>query len=487
MELEDLSKLPGDVLFYVLRFLDLRDSIAFSLVCSTTHALSQKRTFWITALQNARLTRPIACTFHEDLTKHDLQSLKRIALHTLRLERNWSLVEPQIIGPVKAVKLGVPALDVIFQVPGTELYLLHSRVTGMVACWDIGQAKAVTTPIYVARRILDVSPGQDERGKFSMGLLASDGEEPTLHNILVVVCIQYDQPEVTVKAVLQHTFEPFMYHWAVFMTKEIVGVIRCDSEITNIDASIELIVFNNTTGRKTIIATDILREGFPFAGQSGTSTLNGDVFILVEHKNESYVYHCPRKYLPTDDNRSCPTSSSLRCMEDRAATIWSQGDADRLETEGALSADPYYGVPGVSLHRFVFLEDGTNHVEMSTMQIRFWTGPTVGNDGRPVRPHLKATHHVNLTGTLQDSLDSSWQLMLLPHSGRKVLLVLNVQGRVYLHLISFDRETCSSTVHLLNIPPFIDISFIYGLSLDDHRGVVSLLDSNGWLYAIPYA
>ena len=135
--------------------------------------LSEQRGYWIDALREARLTRPIACPLREDLLQHDLQSLKRIAFHTLRLEQNWSSPEPRIHGPIKAVVLGLPVLDVIFQVPGTTLYVFHSRSRGTIAAWDIDLGKRVTPEIDISTRVLDVSPGQDEPGKFSMGLLTS--------------------------------------------------------------------------------------------------------------------------------------------------------------------------------------------------------------------------------------------------------------------------------------------------------------------------
>lgn len=141
------------------------------------------RSFWITVLHNERLIRPIACPFHEDLSRHDLRSLKQFALHSLRLQRNWCLPRPRIIGPIKAVSLGLPLLDVIFQVPGTELYLFHSRTTGTLEVWDIGLGKRVTQQEYVSSRIADVSPGEDLLGTFSMGLLTSDPEGLSVSHI----------------------------------------------------------------------------------------------------------------------------------------------------------------------------------------------------------------------------------------------------------------------------------------------------------------
>jgi len=95
----------------------------------------------------------------------------------MRLKHNWALPQPKIDGPIKVVMLDPPNLDIIFQVPGTELYVFHSRDTGTVCAWDIGIGKRVSPEIYVSTRLVDVSPGQDLPGKFSMGLLTSSASE----------------------------------------------------------------------------------------------------------------------------------------------------------------------------------------------------------------------------------------------------------------------------------------------------------------------
>lgn len=75
---------------------------------------------------------------------------------------------------MRKVTLGGEYPDVIFQVPGRDLYLMHSRETGKVAAWDIKLGVRVTPEFYIAPYVRDVSPGQDEPGCFSMGLLTSE-------------------------------------------------------------------------------------------------------------------------------------------------------------------------------------------------------------------------------------------------------------------------------------------------------------------------
>ena len=172
----NLASLPVDVLFHIISFLDLTDTITFPLVCRSLNVMSHKRSMWINALQRERAARPIACTTYEDLTSLDLGALKRIAFHTLRLANNWARAEPRVVGSIKAVPLGtdVRGLDLLFQVPAAELYVFHSRATGEARTWHAGRARQVATPLYVSRRVMDVSPGQERAGVFTMGLLTSE-------------------------------------------------------------------------------------------------------------------------------------------------------------------------------------------------------------------------------------------------------------------------------------------------------------------------
>lgn len=170
------ARLPLDILFYITQFQSLGDNVIFCQVCRAFNALSPNRSMWIQALKRERFVRPIACTTCEDLTKLDLQTLRSIVRHTLRLVHNWTRPEPRVIGPIKALTMGpeVRSLDLIFQVPATELYVFHSRITGELLTWDAGVGRQVAPPVYVAKRVMDVSPGQEEKGRFWMGLLTSE-------------------------------------------------------------------------------------------------------------------------------------------------------------------------------------------------------------------------------------------------------------------------------------------------------------------------
>ena len=95
-------------------------------------------------------------------------------MHTLRLKRNWDTQKPQILGPVRTLPLELPAIDDLFQVPGTELYVFYCPTSGTIELWDIGWGRRVGAPIDVSTNIFDISSGEDLPGKFSMALLACD-------------------------------------------------------------------------------------------------------------------------------------------------------------------------------------------------------------------------------------------------------------------------------------------------------------------------
>jgi hypothetical protein len=191
-----LSHFHLDILLYISSFAGLLDNLSFSMVswsanlrkirvtyleaitqvCKATFSLSLERAFWIYALQNERLIKPIACTTHEDLAGHDLHSLRRIALHTLRLQQNLNSREPSIMGDVKRVNLGLSSHDSIFRVPGTELYIFNCPDRSTIELWDVGGQKMIGEPIRTPPRIFDVSSGVDLPGKFMMGFLSQTTE-----------------------------------------------------------------------------------------------------------------------------------------------------------------------------------------------------------------------------------------------------------------------------------------------------------------------
>ena len=185
----------------------------------------------------------------------------------------------------------------------------------------------------------------------------------------------------------------------------------------------------------------------------------------------------------------------------------------RTICEGALSADPYYGVPATSLHRHILRRDLDDEDDASPLnpvnrrvEIRFWTNSVEGSvegseeglqvDGgsgregerrlplRTLYPHSSPL----IPGIVHETPGSAWRLLLIPHSGRVLVIVLDTgnASRV-LVLVRFNPITKTSTVHELDLPKQIGLGSCLGLAVDDYAGLVSLLDRKGRMWLVPYA
>src|SRR6188768_1618341 len=62
------------------------------------------------------------------------------------------------------------------------------------------------------------------------------------------------------KVTLQHTLAQDGYHWAVFMDREIVGVLFCNRTQTRENETIGAVAVNRTTLKTTVIDTNLLRD-----------------------------------------------------------------------------------------------------------------------------------------------------------------------------------------------------------------------------------
>jgi len=85
--------------------------------------------------------------------------------------------------------------------------------------------------------------------------------------------------------------------------------------------------------------------------------------------------------------------------------------------------------------------------------------------------------------------------MVVPHSGLKILFIVregrdrpgSTGNRLLLKSVMVDPLKDKAMGQTLVLPPFLNLHTISNLLLDDHRGIVTLVDSDGFLYVIPYA
>ncbi|KAF9529727.1 hypothetical protein CPB83DRAFT_893246 [Crepidotus variabilis] len=505
-----MDRLPVDVALYILRFCRLQDTLAVALVCTSLNALTTQRGFWITALQNERHFKPIACTHNEDLTKHELARLRTIALRTLRLERNWTSEKPQLLGPVKTVVLGLPRLDTLFQIPGTWLYVFHCPATECIELWDVGQGKKIAEPIPIGRNVWDVSPGEDLCGKFSMGLLAAK-DNGAIYK-LMVVCVKHGGTNTpTLCLTLEVDLISPAEHWAVFIDVDVVGTLCYSYEMEKLCVT----AVNRSTGQQTFITTDLPSEEVPLAivhmAQSGTAIVKGDLCIIFAETYRSWIFTLPRRYLPTNDNPACLKLAHLNWGPNFATFGNLSDDEDEDEPESihlnVLTANDTYGVLAISLDK----RDTWEHSNTGGVPIRRELGltawvtvpPSDSNIGFPV--HLEPLPlEEAIAGTLQSlrdpETDNPWLLIVQTLSGRKSLLLTNItpedadpdiEEQLVLRLVHCEPEAENEDERIyyrdLEIPSFINLSKVHGLFLDDHMGVVTMVDTKGVLYALPMA
>ncbi|KAJ2928626.1 hypothetical protein H1R20_g8464, partial [Candolleomyces eurysporus] len=250
------GELPEELLLAPLQYCAIETWVSFALTCKLFSRWFEDRIFWISALKSTKRLRPIACPFHQDLSKCSLEELQEIGRRTLRLERNWSSPRPSMVGPLRSIELSVRHLDAIFQVPGTELYLMHSRREASLFCVDAKEGKLVAGPLGASSWILDVSPGQDDPGKYSMGLLLSGWD----HSSIAIACLEYGLGEGKDEVKLSYTFRRLLdegsRYWAIFMTRELVGVMVNPAQNHEEDR-LGILAYNIASEVQTMIETDI--------------------------------------------------------------------------------------------------------------------------------------------------------------------------------------------------------------------------------------
>lgn len=136
--------------------------------CSTFRAHSDGRIFWLRALRNTRLTRPLPCPSKQDLTKLDLIALKNLTRRARDLERNWSRDHPEII----SVETPLPheaSSSILAVIPGTKLIITHSSLSGNILCWDVSSRKKVGG-LYVSPAAIVGSQPLEEEGKYTIAI-----------------------------------------------------------------------------------------------------------------------------------------------------------------------------------------------------------------------------------------------------------------------------------------------------------------------------
>ncbi|KAJ7430305.1 hypothetical protein B0H11DRAFT_967976 [Mycena galericulata] len=148
-----LVDLPVDIVFYVLSKMRLEDASSLAAVSRTFRDLSTDRTFWIIALKTSPSMHSVSNPRTvDDLYAMDLSTLQQLALHCIKLDlhlmkldQNWSLPRPDIIGPVRKWRLGdrsVLETNHLFQFPGSDLFIFYS--SKLLKCFNFATGESTT-------------------------------------------------------------------------------------------------------------------------------------------------------------------------------------------------------------------------------------------------------------------------------------------------------------------------------------------------------
>jgi hypothetical protein len=222
--------------------------------------------------------------------------------------------------------------------------------------------------------------------------------------------------------------------------------------------------------------------------QMGASYFGGNLYIVRDQRNVSYVHRCPRDLLPYSDDHPDVHQAFLGC-EDDTPRVWKGADVSFSTREvwnevwyeplGVLCTDPARGAPVVTLHH-IFSDDD---YDPRAINIRFWSAEQP-KPSEADASHLSPAHSFNLGGSVRRSTLGS---NLYAYSGSQLLLVVELNGILALRLVRYHPITSSSSVHLFELPRDIDLEEIQDISLDDHRGIIFLINTSGLVTILPYA
>ncbi|KAJ7503123.1 hypothetical protein B0H11DRAFT_619467 [Mycena galericulata] len=518
-----LDALPADILLQIVASLSLHDIVSLSMVSKSFNGLSQEHSFWLTPLRMTRLYQPLPCPNLEDLATRTTRDLKKLALHTVRLARNWSKPFLQITGPVRTLRSEVHN-NILFCLPGTDAIVLYSLVDGTIVCCDM-QTGVSSAPMFLGR-VNDMSSPLEEPHGVTVAALVNNRQ------LLVVTASIH--PTLSTRITFQCNLDPGYHHAAVFMNSEVVGVARTSSE----GSGIEVQTFNIL---QPDISTTIITDRPP-SPVLGSTVIGETIYFIIPQLGDAqaFVYACPRRLLAYRPPAPDIDYSIRRSHVARIPRPSDDPEGTRsVRAYCVLSTEPNYGRNTISVANAF---SGTDAIVPHSLQITFWPRPEVEPrssftseeeydraEGRMMLP----ARTVSVPGSLSSQPGRAWELIVISNSGLVVVLVVdppppdvelgedqNGEGTEgegdsngdgdgenaaeggeeppltpppppKLMLARYDPVLNSASLHELQIPPGIgenlDTRNICALSLDDGRGIVIVITSHDIVHYIPYA
>ncbi|KAJ7108443.1 hypothetical protein C8R43DRAFT_187487 [Mycena crocata] len=299
-----ISLLPPDILLQVVASLSLQDSISLSMANKSLNTLSQEHSFWLSRLRTTHLSSPLPCSTVSDLTLYSAAALKRLALHALRLQRNWQhpVVQPDPNTPIRTLASELPR-EILFCLAGTDAVVLFE---GTLVCYDVRRG-ICSKPLDVGCSVLDVSAPLEEPEGFTVALLVNrssfdaGGWEPEL--LIVTATPDPVSTRISFRRVLDSGYR----YSSAFLSASgaVVGVARA-----GFGGSIEVQTFSACDPTvETTILTDRVRVPAPCvrsvylvilqppAHVLGTAVLGRIVFLIDLQARDAVIYACPPRLM----------------------------------------------------------------------------------------------------------------------------------------------------------------------------------------------
>ncbi|KAJ6518166.1 hypothetical protein C8R47DRAFT_1086214 [Mycena vitilis] len=423
---------PSDVILEISLRLDLGDAIALLSTCTLLRQLLEEKSFWLHALDRVRRIQmhPIAVPIRQELSDLSLAQLQEAGKRTNRLMKNW-LGESPKSESVREMFLDAVDRTKIIVISGTGLVISHGP--GLVSCWDI------FTRLRVGRLVVDralsiESATFEEYGQVLLGLSDQDG--PGLH--VAAISVNYlDRTAVSISVIVTHTFSRYpgsSKYSRVSVDHSTVRVIPTSSEPYRYH-----LLSVSFTGNERIIE-DIIpgRDAAHWESPSVATIPHPAGVYFMRHAG----HYAALADLPTGTVKATP---SIHIVE-------LQRPNKSLEIWGHPVADPITDV--------VLIVESPSAIE-------FWAAR---RDDRQVIFSVSSCNVTNSGSTIAIGASGMYALL----SNTIPLLLRHVPGGspLFKHLM-------------------VPVEAMYGtkrqLALDDHIGIIILVQADGTLRIVSYA
>ncbi|KAE9386253.1 hypothetical protein BT96DRAFT_981805 [Gymnopus androsaceus JB14] len=462
-----LSSVPVDIILEIIWALsDLQDVLAFTLTCRSLQQLTHERSFWINCLKSTRMADiPLPLPPCDDLSAHSLSSLKNIALHTIRREKNFKSSNPRIMGSVRKTRCSPGSHDIISHIPGTEMHVTASYEDGMVTCWDISSEKSLAS-VYVGHYIVNVwrtlDPPGPNTGKISIALMVSDAPVDT-YSDLVVLSVTYGPQlsNVSLQVIFRHRFEssPQSFSLALSLDSELVAIARTSPDL-------QIYVFNYSLGQ---LEPSILLCNLDFDVDKDICQVvfyNRNLYLVIERGRQSHLYRCAPASLPY--NTALPSCSPA--FEDDKYQMYEWSDITTLARPNLL----------------VSMSDLELEGREPSLEFRVYDLDKV-IPGRTVTDGQNAIMYGEIMYGTTIGTDDTFGFLLLHSSDLYLLFALNLYGEDILYLLTFSADGTIGDAVAMELPPSVKLGEAVSFTLDSLLGMVFVVTTQREIITIPFA